>query len=40
VQPDAGLSPLAGILQAVSDKATAKALQRLNWLKVIDDIPF
>jgi hypothetical protein len=39
VQPAAGLSPLAGMLQAVSDKAMAKALQRLNWLKVIDDIP-
>jgi hypothetical protein len=39
VQTAAGLSPLAGMLQAVSDKAMAKALQRLNWLKVIDDIP-
>jgi len=28
------------MLQAVSDKAMAKALQRLNWLKVINDIPF
>jgi len=27
------------MLQAVSDKAMAKALQRLNWLKLIDDIP-
>jgi hypothetical protein len=27
------------MLQAVSDKAMAKALQRLNWLKVIYDIP-
>jgi hypothetical protein len=39
MQPAAGLSPLAGMLQAVSDKAMAKALQRLNWLKVIGDIP-
>jgi hypothetical protein len=27
------------MLQAVSDRAMAKALQRLNWLKVIDGIP-
>jgi hypothetical protein len=40
MQTAVGLSPLAGMLQAVSDKAMAKALQRLNWLKVIDDIPF
>ncbi|MEY3877002.1 MAG: hypothetical protein RLZZ191_685, partial [Pseudomonadota bacterium] len=40
MQPDAGLSPLAGMLQAVSDKAMAKALQRLNWLKVMNNILF
>jgi hypothetical protein len=39
VQSAAGLSPLAGMVQAVSYKAMAKALQRLNWLKVIGDIP-
>jgi hypothetical protein len=27
------------MLQAVSDKTMAKAPQRLNWLKVIGDIP-
>ena len=39
-QAAAGLSPLAGMLQAVSDKAMAKALQRLNWLKVMNNNPF
>jgi hypothetical protein len=39
VQPAAEVTPLAGILQAVSDSAMAKALYRLNGLKVINGIP-